>query len=55
MFKVGEAVAPKSGGYLMTVTYVDHDEPFVECTWFHSGQLSKQTFHNDELCRWCRC
>lgn len=46
-FKIGDKVKLKSGGPIMTVSYVDGES--IECTWFVNSDVKIQEFHSGTL------
>ncbi len=51
MIEPGDAVAPNSGGYLMTVEAV-FDSGWVRCVWFSDGEIHADNFQSESLRRW---
>ena len=48
-FKVGDTVRLRSGGPVMTVTYVIPGNLMVDCEWYDAGEFIKKTFRDAVL------
>ena len=50
--KVGDVVAPRQGGNLMTVEKINGDK--ASCVWFVENQLYRGEFDTKDLGKWVR-
>ena len=48
-FKAGDTVRLKSGGPLMTISYVNQSNDFVGCEWFDDKNLKSGDFRRTSL------
>lgn len=49
--QVGDCVAPKSGGYLMTISAIC-SEAICICQWFDESGLHQKSFWQHDLQQW---